>query len=72
MTFQGYWWFFLAVIIGLFGAGEAYGYFKFGISGTFSDFMTTMGHRSPLWPFAWGLLIGGLVVHFWVRTSAVG
>ena len=31
---------------------------------TFSLFMWTMAERFPLWTFLWGMLVGGLAVHF--------
>lgn len=34
---------------------------------TFSRFMATLANAGPIgkiWVFAWGLLVGGLVVHF--------
>ena len=31
---------------------------------TFSEFMWTTAQRWPLWTFLWGMLIGGLAVHF--------
>ncbi len=40
---------------------------------TFSTFMATLANAGPLgkiWVFAWGCLVGGLVVHFagWTAT----
>ena len=31
---------------------------------TFSLFMWTMAAKFPLWTFLWGMLVGGLAVHF--------
>ena len=31
---------------------------------TFSFWMYTMGRKWPLWIFIWGVLVGGLAVHF--------
>lgn len=31
---------------------------------TFSFFMWTLSQRWPLWTFIWGMLVGGLAVHF--------
>jgi len=31
---------------------------------TFSLFMWTMAEKFPLWTFVWGMLVGGLAVHF--------
>ena len=31
---------------------------------TFSLFMWTMATKFPLWTFLWGMLVGGLAVHF--------
>lgn len=31
---------------------------------TFSLFMYTLARRWPLWTFFWGVLVGGLAVHF--------
>lgn len=31
---------------------------------TFSLFMWTLAQKWPLWTFFWGMLVGGLAVHF--------
>lgn len=31
---------------------------------SFSFFMWTMAQKFPLWTFLWGMLVGGLAVHF--------
>lgn len=31
---------------------------------TFSYFMFIMGQHFPLWIFVWGMIVGGLAVHF--------
>lgn len=36
---------------------------------TFSSFMWNTTQAWPLWEFLWGLLIGGLAVHFWWHWS---
>lgn len=40
---------------------------------TFSFFMWTMAVKFPLWTFLWGMLVGGLSVHFlwhWIPAGA--
>jgi Na+/phosphate symporter len=62
----GYWLFALGFIaLGLFAIPE---YIAIRThSKTFSEFMAHMARDSkfaPIWNFAWGLLVGGLAVHF--------
>lgn len=58
-----YWPFALAFIaLVLFAIPE---YIAFQTGGpTFSFFMWTMAVKFPLWTFLWGMLVGGLAVHF--------
>lgn len=39
---------------------------------TFSLFMWTMAIKFPLWTFLWGMLVGGLAVHFLWHWSPPG
>ena len=45
----------------------------FGNDATISIGMATLGYKLPLFAFGygliWGLLLGGLGVHFWARTG---
>lgn len=74
---KGHWlWFywpaalaFIALV--LFAPAEWYALHRGGP--TFSAFMATMAYHGPIglmWVFSWGMLIGGLVVHFfgWCAT----
>ena len=49
----------------LFAVPEAYALYEGDISKhpTFSRFMVTMNRATAFWPFAWGCVVGGLVVH---------
>ena len=59
----GYWTFALAFIaLVLFAIPEYIALTHGGVS--FSLYMYTIGSSFPLWIFAWGLLVGGLAVHF--------
>lgn len=69
MNMQIFWGAWLALIFLTFAAGEAYGLHTHGVPGTFSYFMTTMNQRWGLWGPVWGILMGGLFVHFWWSRS---
>jgi hypothetical protein len=60
-----YWPFALALIaIVLFGVPEAVAFRSKTAGPTFSRFMWHMHQKFPFWTLAWGMLIGGLAVHF--------
>lgn len=68
-----YWPLALAFIAAVLFAIPEYAAIRYG-GPTFSRFMATIADSGPvgkLWVFAWGLLIGGLVVHFlnWCATT---
>lgn len=53
----------MAGIAATFAGPEAFALLNGGT--TFSAFMADTQSRWPLWELVWGLLIGGLGVHFW-------
>lgn len=66
-----YWPLALVGIVILFAIPEALALSKGGP--TFSFFMWTVGQKWPPWIFLWGMLVGGLVVHFlwhWVPPAS--
>lgn len=57
-----YWALWLLGIIITFAVPEGIAIWKHGT--TFSQFMATMQYEWPLWMYVWGVLMGGLAVHF--------
>ena len=62
-----YWFLWLLGIVVTFAVPETYALVRGGT--TFSAFMWNTTEAWPLWEFVWGLLIGGLAVHFWWHWS---
>lgn len=60
---EWYWAAWLAGIALTFAIPEGIALWRGGM--TFSSFMWTMTQAWGDWPFVWGVLIGGLAVHFW-------
>lgn len=59
-------WYWAAWLLGIvitFAIPEGIAIWKSGT--TFSQFMATMQYEWPLWAPAWGILVGGLFVHFY-------
>jgi hypothetical protein len=65
-----YWAAWLFAIIVTFAVPEGYALHNGGT--TFSAFMWGTTTAWPLWEFLWGLLIGGLAVHFWWHWNPPG
>lgn len=57
-----YWALWLLGIVITFAVPEGIAIWKHGT--TFSQFMATMQYEWPLWMYVWGVLMGGLAVHF--------
>lgn len=64
-----FWTYWLLFIIASFGVAEAFGLWKFGVPGTLSYFMTNLGKSWPPILVVYGMLFGGLAVHFWWARS---
>lgn len=68
-----YWPFALAFIaLVLFAIPEFIAFEKPSAGPTFSAFMWYMHTKWPLWTFLWGMLVGGLAVHFLWHWSPPG
>lgn len=73
MAFKLAWLLWLLAIVVSFAVIETYGFVKYGVPGTFSHFMANMAVEWRLWAFLWGLITGGLAVHFfWFSNLANG
>lgn len=65
-----YWACWLGAIVISFAVPEALALANGGE--TFSAFMWQTTLAWPIWEFLWGVLIGGLAVHFWWHWSPPG
>jgi hypothetical protein len=65
-TFWAGW---LIAIAATFACAEAFGLWRQGVPGTLSFFMTNLGKEWPPILVVYGMLFGGLAVHFWWARS---
>jgi hypothetical protein len=66
---QTFWTYWLVAIALSFAIAEALGMYRFGTPGTLSYFMTSLGQKWPPLLVVYGMLFGGLAVHFWWARS---